>query len=207
MEGVHGLQGRLCWKINHIWSISTIVSKSAYEIFSPPSYKDSAKIEWSCCFLVKSFVKIYIVCVHKWNFFCWLQIFIKNSLCQQFGKVEPRSFKLLCRTKPYKKLNWFCQLMPNSSWHKALKLMLFVTPFWVYIAKIWNKLTTITTLFQKVIDKCKPLEYITSILTNAASNIESFVLKGSMTLLQALQISMKFLLQIASDMRRILWKF
>ena len=32
-------------------------------------------------------------------------------------------------------------------------------------------------------------------------------IKGSMTHLQALQISMKFLLQVASDIRRILWKF
>ena len=31
--------------------------------------------------------------------------------------------------------------------------------------------------------------------------------KGSMTHLQVLQISMKFLLPIASDIRRILWEF
>ena len=34
-----------------------------------------------------------------------------------------------------------------------------------------------------------------------------FHFKGSMTQLQSLQISMKFLLQVASDTRRILWKF
>ena len=27
----------ICWKINHIWSSSTIASLSAYELFSPPS--------------------------------------------------------------------------------------------------------------------------------------------------------------------------
>ena len=36
--------------------------------------------------------------------------------------------------------------------------------------------------------------------------MQTLHLKGSMTHLQALQISMKFLLQVTSDIRRILWK-
>ena len=36
LEEVCGPQGETtCWKINHIWSISTIASLSAYELFSP----------------------------------------------------------------------------------------------------------------------------------------------------------------------------
>ena len=35
MEEVYGLQGRLCWKINHIWSIWPL-----HELFSLPSYKE-----------------------------------------------------------------------------------------------------------------------------------------------------------------------
>ena len=38
MEEVCGPQERLCWKINQIWSHSTIASESAYKLFSLPSY-------------------------------------------------------------------------------------------------------------------------------------------------------------------------
>ena len=47
-----------------------------------------------------------------------------------------------------------------------------------------------------------------SLTSESLSNVYFRIyIKGSMTHLQALHISLKFLLQVASEIRRILWKF
>ena len=82
---------------------------------------------------------------------------------------------------------------------------LYFCCFWINVTQINVK--NIKRKIQRIIsDSCFQLKSWFNVNARAPSiPLLNFPFKGSMTRLQALQISMKFLLQMASDMRGIFW--